>query len=341
MDYDSDCQKGVTVGSPCSLQLSFSSPLSLDKDLSACMALLRNSLVKKITESPFNFADAGMLKDACEKEQEGTSHAQDQAPQVGSDSVVSFSAAPLPPSTGKEKNETHPPIRAVRGLTPPNQEAEWENSPPSESVFDPEFELLLARNRMTKKQLQEEVLSWTKKAAQQEDTVKALRQHIASQIRTIVSEQEEKRRLLSQCLHFAALIRLLPSGTVDEDMISTSPFTNATYAAAMYKHVSIEDRKARQRDDIREEMERNGESSGEDTDVSGTDDERDEENTLNVQSSSPEKKNSNEEYEGNRTPSPVKQSAEHSLMGGEGIFIEEAIEESNKQDQQHQLLQLQ
>ena len=37
VDYDSDSQKGASVGSPCSLQLAFSSPLSLDKDLSACM----------------------------------------------------------------------------------------------------------------------------------------------------------------------------------------------------------------------------------------------------------------------------------------------------------------
>ncbi len=43
VDYDSDSQKGISVGSPFSLQLAFSSPLSLHKDLSACMALLRNS----------------------------------------------------------------------------------------------------------------------------------------------------------------------------------------------------------------------------------------------------------------------------------------------------------
>ncbi len=43
VDYDTGSQKGISVGSPFSLQLAFSSPLSLDKDLSACMALLRNS----------------------------------------------------------------------------------------------------------------------------------------------------------------------------------------------------------------------------------------------------------------------------------------------------------
>ncbi len=40
VDYDTDSQKNISVGSPCSLQVAFFSPLSLDKDLSACMALL-------------------------------------------------------------------------------------------------------------------------------------------------------------------------------------------------------------------------------------------------------------------------------------------------------------
>jgi hypothetical protein len=145
VDYDSDSQKGISVGSPCSLQLAFSSPLSLDRDLSACMAFLRNSPVKKSIESSLNLAGAGELKEACEKEREGTSHAQDQAAQVRSDSVVPFSVAPLLPSTGKEGNEAHPPIRKVRGLTPPAPEAEGENSPQSEAECDPELELLLLK----------------------------------------------------------------------------------------------------------------------------------------------------------------------------------------------------
>ncbi len=95
----------------------------------------------------------GVSKDACEKEREGTSHAQDQAAQVGSNSVVSFSAAPLLPSTCKDKDEAHPPIRTVRGLTHPDQEAEGENSPSSEADHDPELELLLAQARKTRKQL--------------------------------------------------------------------------------------------------------------------------------------------------------------------------------------------
>jgi hypothetical protein len=41
VDYDTDSQKGISVGSPFSLQLAFSSPLSLDKDLSASWHCLR------------------------------------------------------------------------------------------------------------------------------------------------------------------------------------------------------------------------------------------------------------------------------------------------------------
>ncbi len=68
-----------------------------------------------------------------------------------------------------------------------------------------------------------------------------------------------------------------------------------------------------------EEMERNGESSDDNADASRTDD----------------------EDEGNRTPSPVKQSAEHSIKGREELSIEKAIEESKEQDQEHQLMQSQ
>jgi hypothetical protein len=118
VNYSSDSQKEVFVGSPSSLQLAFSSPLSLDKDLSACMALLRNSPVKKNTDSPPNFAGEGDEKEAGEKEQEGTSHAQDQTAQIESDGVVPLSSASLPPCRGNEGKETHPPIRRVRGLTP-------------------------------------------------------------------------------------------------------------------------------------------------------------------------------------------------------------------------------
>jgi hypothetical protein len=194
---------------------------------------------------------------------------------------------------------------------------------------------------MTKKQLQEEVLSLTNKAAQQEDTVKALRQHIVSRLRTIQSEHEEKQRLLNQCLAFASLVRALPSGIVDDEMISKTSFIKASYTAAMKENASLEDRMARVYEGIREEVERNGESGDGDADASGTDDGKDEENTSSVQSNSPEKKNSNEKDERNQTPSPVKQSAEHSIKGREELSIEEAIEESNVQKQEHQLLQSQ
>ncbi len=118
VDYDSDSQREFLLDLLVSLQLAFSSPLSLDKDLSACMALLRNSPVKKNTDSTSNFLGARELKEAGGKEQEGTSHAQDQAAQERSDCVVPLPAASLLPCTGNEGNEAHPPIRKVRGLTP-------------------------------------------------------------------------------------------------------------------------------------------------------------------------------------------------------------------------------
>jgi hypothetical protein len=43
------------------------------------MALLRNSPVKKDTDSTSDLIGAGKSKEAGGKEQEGTSHAQDQA----------------------------------------------------------------------------------------------------------------------------------------------------------------------------------------------------------------------------------------------------------------------
>ena len=70
VDYDSDSQKGISAGSPCSLQLAFSSTLSLDKDLSACMALLRNSPVKKDTDSTSNFIGVKESREAGGKEKE-------------------------------------------------------------------------------------------------------------------------------------------------------------------------------------------------------------------------------------------------------------------------------
>jgi hypothetical protein len=45
VDYDTDSQKGISVGSPFSLQLAFSSPLSLDKDISFSM----HGIVKELS----------------------------------------------------------------------------------------------------------------------------------------------------------------------------------------------------------------------------------------------------------------------------------------------------
>ncbi len=90
--------------------------------------------MKKSTDPPPNFAGAGDMMEAGGKEQEGTSHAQDQTAQIGSDCVASLSAAPLLPCTGNEGNEAHPPIRRVRGLTPPPQMIDGEDSSQSEHM---------------------------------------------------------------------------------------------------------------------------------------------------------------------------------------------------------------
>ncbi len=214
------------------------------------------------------------------KEQLGTSHAQGKEDpervlplgQDGSNGVALFPAISLPIPAGKE-GEQHPPIRKVRGLTSPAQETEGEHSPQSESDGDPELELLLAQNRKTKRQLKDEVQSLTKKVALQEDTVKALKQHIGSQANSMASEKSEKGRLLAQCQKLAELVRLLPSGMVDEDMISKTAFTLASYKAAMYEHASWQVRSAREEQRRMEELEREGleESDADKEDEEGVD----------------------------------------------------------------------
>jgi hypothetical protein len=188
VDYDSDSQKGISVGSPCSLQLAFSSPLSLDKDLSACMALLRNSPVKKDIDSPPNLTGAGESKKAGGKNQEGTSHAQNQAAKDGNENVVAPSYASPLPCTGKEGSEAHPPIRKVRGLSPPEQELEETSFPLMEAEEDRLFDLQLAQNRKPRQQLRDEIQGL-------ESTVKALKQHIQNQIKHMNMDKEEKYRL--------------------------------------------------------------------------------------------------------------------------------------------------
>jgi hypothetical protein len=121
VDYDTDSQKGISVGSPFSLQLAFSSPLSLDKDLSACMALLRNSPAKTSSESSLNFIGNEELLEADKKEHEGTSHAQVSHEPNGCDSIVSISALSLTIPAGEYEDKGHPPIRSVRSLTPPGK----------------------------------------------------------------------------------------------------------------------------------------------------------------------------------------------------------------------------
>ncbi len=113
--------------------------------------------MKKDTDSTSNLIGAGELKEAGGKEQEGTSHAQVQAAaQERSNCIVSPLAAFLPPCTGKEGDEAHPPIRKVRGLTPPRQEESDGDFPLWDDEIDKEIELKLALRKRTRQQLQEE-----------------------------------------------------------------------------------------------------------------------------------------------------------------------------------------
>ncbi len=84
----------------------------------------------------------------------------------------------------------------------------------------------------------------------------SLKQHIRSQATCMESEKEEKVCLLAQCQKFADLVRLLPSGMVNEDMVEKTPFTFASYKAAVYEHASWEERNAREVQRRREERER-------------------------------------------------------------------------------------
>lgn len=113
--------------------------------------------MKMSSESPLNFTGAEKMQEAGKMEQEGTSHAQDQGKEVhvilqrpdGSDSVVPFSAVSLPIPAGKEESEAHPPIRSVRGFTPPGKSPEETRSPSPElgTDSDPDFEKLFQRLR--------------------------------------------------------------------------------------------------------------------------------------------------------------------------------------------------
>ncbi len=91
VDYSSDFQQGDVMGSPSSLQLALAGPLSFNRDLSACVALLKNSPAEARTKSPLNCVgvEESMVSehDAEERRkaedfvpdkplEEGTSHAQ-------------------------------------------------------------------------------------------------------------------------------------------------------------------------------------------------------------------------------------------------------------------------
>ncbi len=156
--------------------------------------------MKKDTDSTSNLIGAGEFKEAGGKEQEGTSHAQDQAAQERSVGAVPLSAASPLPCTGNEAKEAHPPIRKVRGLTPPMEEAKEDDFPHWDAETEQELEHTLAQNRRSRKQLQEENATLT-------GTVKALKQHIASQAKSMRLEDYERSRLSDQCRHFVRVLK--------------------------------------------------------------------------------------------------------------------------------------
>ena len=169
----------------------------------------------------------------------GTSHAQNQAAKDGNESVVSPSSVSPLPCIGNEGSEAHPPIRKVRGLTPPEQELEEISFPLMEAEEERLFDLQLAQNRKPRQQLRGE-------AQGLENTVKALKQHIQNQIKHMNMDKEEKYRFGAQCRHFAAVIRMVPDGMVNETLLEATPFTMCGYKKAMYEHASEEVRMARE-----------------------------------------------------------------------------------------------
>ncbi len=185
--------------------------------------------MKKSTESLLNFVGSGELQEEGNMEQEGTSHAQDQAGQEhvvlpmsdGSDSVVSFSAASLLIPAGKEKNEAHPPIRRVRGLTPPSTPAEGKRYPSSErdAKSDPEFEKHLRRPR-TREQFKMEIQRLTTAEAQLRSSTNHLEQPVKVQGQCMSRMKIQNKRLEAQCECFAAFVGSLPEDVRAETLLA-------------------------------------------------------------------------------------------------------------------------
>jgi hypothetical protein len=141
-------------------------------------------------------------------------------------------AVSLLPCTGNGGNEAHPPIRKVRGLTPPMQEADEDNFPLWDTDHDKELEITLSKNRKSRQQLRDEIKTLT-------STGDALRQHVKNQMTSISFMENEKKRLWYQCRQFAALVENLPSGMVNDAMDAAFPFsfTKVYFNEAMLEHV--------------------------------------------------------------------------------------------------------
>jgi hypothetical protein len=244
------------------MQLAFSSPLTIDKDLSACMVLLRNSPMKKNTESSLKFADTGELHESGESEQEGTSHAHVQVEQDqailqmpnGSDSGASFSALPLPTPAGKEKVEDHSPIRRVRGLTPPSASATEESTPlsPLEDLGYPDAELEQFLNRpKTREQLKNEIQRLTISERRLRSTTSHLEHHVKIQQVLMRKTELLRNKWGLQCNCFAAFVNTLP-----ED-VKAEALRTSTHADDLNRAPMAEDK--RRREDLHKLLE--GEAS--------------------------------------------------------------------------------
>jgi hypothetical protein len=179
-----------------------------------------------------------------------------------------------------------------------------ENFPLWDAETDQAIELRLSQYRKSKSQLRDEIKTLT-------STGEALRQHVKNQVTSITNTEIERRRLRYQCLQFAALVRGLPSGMVEDAMDACYPhsFIKVSFNEAMDEHASEEVRSARKQKARMDELGETQESS------EGT-------------SSDPEdEKESIAEKEAIRTPSPVNQDADQLLSYCEA---DQSLEDSKK-----------
>ena len=146
-----------------------------------------------------------------------------------SDSVASLSSAPLPTEVGKEDDEEHPPIRKVRGLTPPDASASEESSPLSPlqdfEYWDADMEEFLNRPK-TKEQLRNELHRVSISERRLSSTTSHLEQHVKVQQVLMARSEHLRNKWGLQCNCFAAFVKVLPED-VKAEALRTS--THSSY----------------------------------------------------------------------------------------------------------------